>query len=59
MYRAVALWAIRENIDPDDAHRVEQLARAAEIELLPLRAVRLNGEDVSDAIRVPEVSGAA
>jgi CMP/dCMP kinase len=59
MYRAVALWAIRENIDPDDAHRVEQLARAADIELLPLRAVRLNGEDVSDAIRVPEVSGAA
>src|SRR6202789_2302227 len=59
MYRAVALWAIRENIDPDDAHRVEQLARAAEIELLPLRRVRLNSEDVSDAIRVPEVSAAA
>jgi cytidylate kinase len=59
MYRAVALWAIRENIDPDDAHRVEQLARAAEIELLPLRIVRLNSEDVSHAIRVPEVSAAA
>ncbi len=59
MYRAVALWAIRQNIDPDDAHRVEQLARAADIELLPLRIVRLNSEDVSDAIRVPEVSAAA
>jgi CMP/dCMP kinase len=59
MYRAVALWAIRENIDPDDAHRVEQLAQAADIELLPLRIVRLNSEDVSDAIRVPEVSAAA
>ncbi len=59
MYRAVALWAIRENIDPDDAHRVEQLARAADIELLPLRKVHLNSEDVSDAIRVPEVSAAA
>jgi cytidylate kinase len=59
MYRAVALWAIRENIDPDDAHRVEQLARAAEIELLPLRIVRLNSEDVSDAIRGPEVAAAA
>ncbi len=59
MYRAVALWAIRQNIDPDDAHRVEQLARAADIELLPLRIVRLNNEDVSDAIRVPEVSAAA
>jgi cytidylate kinase len=59
MYRAVALWAIRQNIDPDDAYRVEQLARAADIELLPLRIVRLNSEDVSDAIRVPEVSAAA
>jgi CMP/dCMP kinase len=59
MYRAVALWAIRQNVDPDDAHRVEQLARAADIELLPLRTVRLNNEDVSAAIRVPEVSVAA
>jgi cytidylate kinase len=59
MYRAVALWAIRENIDPDDAHRVEQLARAADIELVPLGIVRLNSEDVSEAIRVPEVSAAA
>lgn len=59
MYRAVALWAIRQHIDPDDAHRVEQLARAADIELLPLRRVRLNNEDVSEAIRVPEVSAAA
>lgn len=59
MYRAVALWALRQNTNLDDAHRLEQLAQAAEIELLPLRKVRLNNEDVSDAIRVPEVSVAA
>jgi|SRR6185312_652357 len=59
MYRAVALWAIREKIDPGDAHRLEQLARAAQIELLPMRRVRLNDEDVSDAIRVPEVAVSA
>jgi cytidylate kinase len=59
MYRAVALWAIRQKIDPGDAPRLEQLARAADIELLPLRKVRLNDEDVSDAIRVPEVAVAA
>jgi CMP/dCMP kinase len=59
MYRAVALWALRQNADLDDAHRLEQLARAADIELLPLRRVRLNSEDVSDAIRVSEVSAAA
>jgi len=59
MYRAVALWAMREKIDLEDAHRVEQLARAAEIELLPDRRVRLNREDVSDAIRAADVAVAA
>jgi cytidylate kinase len=59
MYRAVALWAIRENIDPGDSLRVEQLARAAEIELLPQRGLRLNDEDVSHDIRLPEVAVAA
>jgi cytidylate kinase len=59
MYRAVALWAIRENIDPGDTLRVEQLAKAADIELLPQRGLRLNDEDVSHAIRLPEVAVAA
>ena len=59
MYRAVALWALRQNTDLDDAHRLEQLAHAAEIELLPLRKVRLNDEDVTDAIRAADVSVAA
>ncbi|MGD1072814.1 MAG: (d)CMP kinase [Bryobacteraceae bacterium] len=59
MYRAVALWALRENIDIGDAHRLGQLAHAALIDLLPDRKVRLNGEDVSDAIRASAVSVAA
>ncbi len=59
MYRAVALWAIRQKIEPDDAPKLEQLARAAEIELLRSGAVRLNGEDVSEAIRTPGVTSAA
>jgi len=58
MYRAVALWALRQKVDAADMHRMEQLALAAEIELLPGR-IRLNGEDVTDAIRTPEVSGGA
>jgi len=58
MYRAVALWALRQNVDPGDMHRMEQLAMAAEIELSPGR-IRLNGEDVTEAIRTPEVSGGA
>jgi cytidylate kinase len=59
MYRAVALWALRQNIDIGDAHRMAQLANAASIDLLPDRGVRLNGEDVSDAIRASDVSVAA
>jgi CMP/dCMP kinase len=58
MYRAVALWALRQHVDSADMHRLEQLAVAAEIELLPGR-IRLNGEDITEAIRTPEVSNGA
>jgi len=50
MYRAVALWAFRQGVPFDDVHRMEQLAKAAAIELVPGR-IHLNGEDVSEAIR--------
>jgi len=58
MYRAVALWAFRQGVPFDDVHRMEQLAKAAAIELVPGR-IHLNGEDVSEAIRTPEVSSGA
>jgi CMP/dCMP kinase len=59
MYRAVGLWAIRENISPDDAHKVEQLALAADIQMPSAGLLLLNNEDVSEAIRAPEVAAAA
>ncbi|MES1257731.1 MAG: (d)CMP kinase [Acidobacteriota bacterium] len=59
MYRSVALWALRQNVRPDDAFRLEQLAIAADIELLAQARVQLNGQDVTEAIRTPEVSAAA
>jgi len=59
MYRAVALWALRENLDPSDSHRMEQLARAADIRLEAVGSVSLNGEDVTQAIRESAVSAAA
>ncbi len=60
MYRAVALWALREGVDLADAARLEALAQAARIEFAPAGpSVRLNGEDVSEAIRAPEVSQAS
>jgi cytidylate kinase len=60
MYRAVALWALRQGVDPSDAYRVESLARAASIRFAPGGSgVELNGEDVTEAIRTPEVAAAA
>jgi CMP/dCMP kinase len=60
MYRAVALWALRANVALSDMHRLEQLANAAHIEFAAGdNAVLLNDEDVTSAIRTPEVSQAA
>jgi len=60
MYRAVALWAVRENMDLEDAARLERVADTARIEFAPGGStVFLDGEDVSEAIRTPGVSQAA
>jgi cytidylate kinase len=60
MYRAVALWAMRRNIALSDMHRLEQLAREALIEFTPgSTSILLNGDDVSEAIRTPEVADGA
>ncbi len=60
MYRAVALWASRLGVALDDMHRLERLALEANIEFAAgATAVLLNGEDVTEAIRTPEISDAA
>jgi cytidylate kinase len=58
MYRAVALAAIRRGVSCDDALAVAALLPEIHIEMPPER-VLLNGEDVSEAIRAPEVSQGA
>ena len=60
MYRAVALLALRAGVDLSDAARLEPLAREARIEFEPGGSrTLLDGEDVSEAIRAPEMSQAA
>jgi len=60
MYRAVALWALRNGTDLDDWHRLEQLTLASDIQFEPVtQRVFLNGEDVTQAIREEAVSDAA
>jgi len=58
MYRSVALAALRAGVDPADADAVATLARGASIRLVG-PGVLLDGEDVSAAIRTPEVTEAA
>lgn len=60
MYRAIALWALRAGIPENDVHKIEQLAIEAEITFeAGNQTVYLNGEDVTQAIRDPNVSAAA
>jgi cytidylate kinase len=62
MYRAVGLKVLRAGVPLDSSERLAELAEGARIDLVPrdgkLR-VLLDGEDVTDAIRTPEVSHAA
>jgi cytidylate kinase len=57
MYRAVALAALRAAVPLDNQTALARIADEAQIELGA--SVMLNGEDVSEAIRTPEVSQAA
>jgi cytidylate kinase len=58
MYRCVALAALRRGANLDDAEAMAQLAGSIAISLEGER-VGLDGEDVSTAIREPEVSEAS
>jgi cytidylate kinase len=58
MYRCVALAALQGGADLDDGEAVGALAEGLEIDF-DGRRVLLDGEDVSDEIRSPEVSAAA
>jgi len=61
MYRAIGLAALREGIDPHDEAALAELAAKSQIEFVPGEHPRvlLNGQDVSEQIRSPEVSMAA
>ena len=58
MYRSVALAAIRAEIDPDDGNAMTALARRLDLRIAP-GEVAIGDEDVSAAIRTPEVTAAA
>ena len=59
MYRALALQALRRGVALGDGSALAALVRASVMELAPGGDVRLDGEDVTAAIRTREVSAAA
>jgi CMP/dCMP kinase len=60
MYRTLAYQALRRRVPLDQGEELAALARAARIDLAPGgEGVRLDGEDVTAAIRTREVSAAA
>lgn len=70
LYRALALAVLRASVEPADAAAVVAVARAAEVSLQPREAatatrsladphVYLDGEDVTDLLRTPEVDRVA
>lgn len=61
MYRALTRAALAQGIDPGDEAGLAELSRLADLRLVPSRGettVLWNGEDVSRAIRTPQVEGA-
>ncbi|MBI4733952.1 MAG: (d)CMP kinase [Rubrobacteridae bacterium] len=61
MYRAVTWKAINSKIDTSNKDALVALARNSEIEMSPLSdnnyTIKINGEDVTEAIRTPKVTG--
>ncbi len=58
MYRACGLQAFRENISLDDIDSLTNMMKNIKVEIkysLPNNIVLLNGEDVSQAIREPQI----
>jgi cytidylate kinase len=58
MYRAVALEAVRTGVALDDAPRLAAIGESLDLGVDPDGRVRIGDEDVTRAIRTPEVTAA-
>ncbi len=61
MYRAATWLALRRDVDRTDTHAVAELVRTARMDLQldpQAFAIAINGTDVTEAIREPDVSAA-
>ncbi len=59
MYRAIALYCLRQGLKPEEEEKIEHLLPQIEVSIAyeeGNQVVYLNGENVSDQIRTPQVS---
>jgi cytidylate kinase len=59
MYRAATWWALKQGVDLDDADAVVESTRRMKLEIHEdegVQQVYANGEDVTQAIRLPEIT---
>lgn len=56
MYRMIALYALENNVNLDDKSQVNKMLEEANLDIKG-NTFYLNGKDVSEAIRTPEVTG--
>lgn len=62
LYRSIGLYAVRHNIDTTDPEQIQRMLKDVSVELKFVQGeqrVFLNGEDVSEKIRLPEMAMAA
>lgn len=62
LYRSIGLYAVRHNINTTDPQQIQKMLNDVVVELKFVEGeqrVFLNGEDVSEEIRLPEMSVAA
>jgi len=55
IYRAVALYLLQKGISPDDDTRIEESLKDMDIQIKDLQRIYVNGNDVTMAIRSPQV----
>lgn len=62
MYRSVGLYAVRKGIDTTDAEKLSEIINEIDLDVEIIDGVQnifMNGENVSNLIRTPEISMAA
>jgi pantoate ligase/cytidylate kinase len=62
MYRALTWWVLQQQVDPGDGEAITPLLNGLDLQLATAASgeqrVAINGHDVTEAIRGPEVTGA-